>query len=429
MVRLYASWLDGEYLRLTASRRPNVETSIENLIKLHALFGNTLLLSDIQVTDCSVVQHLFASEAFRKFAYQRPDLFELVARSRGTRVSDPFVRATSGLYRASMTGWESSSLTDPRPLVDLAETILALEQQTDDLALVARPVLDRWPNVADQLVGVVETINFFTTVGRSSDPATNVPSSSYFDILERLRDVSDLMPQDEATLENAINFVEMYAADNERPLYRSPVRRELRRLQGGLEGERGAIWHTVVAAWNYALQETLGAQGGSIGYLPSAVPVAAYLDNATDAFVHVRGQELPNELGYRPVVVHFPWDLGSLSWNVISTAVSETTSTREAFQSTLLKDDEAAIANAVREHTGALVSQISPEPPTRIANWVWVVAGGVLVVFGQAPVVAGAELGRRTIREVAKRLTRSHLFNTLADGGTAMSRPRTHFSA
>jgi len=70
--RLYAHWLDGEWLRIAhpisvEGRSLTVQGVAEGALKLHALFGTRIALSDVQLTDSPVVVRLFANPDFREY--------------------------------------------------------------------------------------------------------------------------------------------------------------------------------------------------------------------------------------------------------------------------------------------------------------------------------------------------------------------------
>ncbi len=68
-------WLDGCYVRsLTNGLAP-----VERSLKLHALLGDTLVLSDVQLIDSPIVSRLFSDHQFRAFLARNPNFLELVS--------------------------------------------------------------------------------------------------------------------------------------------------------------------------------------------------------------------------------------------------------------------------------------------------------------------------------------------------------------
>lgn len=431
-VRLYASWLDGEYLSLTRGIRNTVDSGIARLLKLHALFGNTIVLSNIQAVDSEIVQALFNNEGFRSYLAERPSFFRLVAHTRDPISYSEFDIAVSGLVRATLPGWISSSLQTPRPIVELAEAILGAGSRVDPRE-AARPVVSSWKMYAEQLTGIAEATWFFSSQGHASVPANEQWPLSYFEVMRMCLEADDLHPDDEKALTRAISFVENKVDDAAALRYRSPVLREIRRVSLlDHEGQLASVWPTIVNAWNYAAQQSVGAEGGSIGYLPLAVPIATYLDRPLNVLVHASEPNVLSRIPREPVVVNLSWDPESIPWRQISQLVTETSDTRERFQFASIRQEPEEVAIAARRHADNLASFILPEVKASGANWVWTFSEGLLIVLGQAgilpgaQIIAGAHATGRSLRSIAVRLERYNIVNTLTEAGTLLAQPGTH---
>jgi len=74
-MRYYAEWLDGEYVLLNQAV-PGYDhfDTMERAIRFHALFGSTIVLSDVQMVDSKCpIPWLFHDKGFRTFLKERQD--------------------------------------------------------------------------------------------------------------------------------------------------------------------------------------------------------------------------------------------------------------------------------------------------------------------------------------------------------------------
>ena len=104
-MRLYAQWLHGAYFKLALSegrgiREPQLFEATIAVLKLHALFGTRIVLSDVQVIDSPIVLRLFADSSFRSFLRKHPYFLELVAYPEKVTEPTRYSIATAGLRRA-----------------------------------------------------------------------------------------------------------------------------------------------------------------------------------------------------------------------------------------------------------------------------------------------------------------------------------------
>ena len=111
-MEIYAYWLDGEHLRL--SEWVPQDQSLGVMLKIQALLGHTVVLSDIQLIDSPVVQSLFESDDFRSFARSCPTFLRCTTGA--PPGSDPFTLVTTGLHRALDPDRRTRSRASPRPL-------------------------------------------------------------------------------------------------------------------------------------------------------------------------------------------------------------------------------------------------------------------------------------------------------------------------
>jgi len=102
--RIYAHWLDPDYLGryvLPEDRISTRTSEFEGFLKLHALAGDCIHISDVQPIESRVLLHCFADPEFRFFINQHPDFLHLIAQptDRFAAKSDRLARICKGLAR------------------------------------------------------------------------------------------------------------------------------------------------------------------------------------------------------------------------------------------------------------------------------------------------------------------------------------------
>src|ERR1700735_5189279 len=102
-MRYYAEWLDGEYVLLN-KKTPGYDhyATAHRAMKFHALFGSTIVLSDVQMVDFRTpLLHFFRDAEFRSFLQAHPKFLSL-AGSPVSGINDQHAAiALKGLERIS----------------------------------------------------------------------------------------------------------------------------------------------------------------------------------------------------------------------------------------------------------------------------------------------------------------------------------------
>src|ERR1700759_681614 len=107
--RLYAHWLDPDYCgKHVVPSAPIVEqqTRFNALLKMHALAGDCIHVSDVQLIESRVLLLNFHDPGFRRFLKKHPDFLRLIAQPTddlGAK-SERLARICSGLARISRFG-------------------------------------------------------------------------------------------------------------------------------------------------------------------------------------------------------------------------------------------------------------------------------------------------------------------------------------
>src|SRR5438552_9365903 len=79
-MEVYPHWLDGtcrrNAIQIAGSRAWMVDDQAEYLLKLHAFFGNTVVISEVEIVDSPVLWRIFSDPAFSSFLVQFPDFVQ-----------------------------------------------------------------------------------------------------------------------------------------------------------------------------------------------------------------------------------------------------------------------------------------------------------------------------------------------------------------
>ena len=185
--RLYAHWLDGEWQKIAypvvvEGSDSSLRDIAEGALKLHALFGTRIGISDVQLSDSEVMLRLFATPEFRKYLASDEEFLTLVAHPRDG-ISDPrLARATRGIARSFEPGWMTSlPNVDVDTIRRFAEPILGADNLdiahciTDRSKGPGRVIAACSPEHAELFEGMLRGICHFAK--RSGGPS-DTPSAS-----------------------------------------------------------------------------------------------------------------------------------------------------------------------------------------------------------------------------------------------------------
>ncbi len=410
-MRRYAQWFDGEYFRPQSWHglpQPNVQQLKENaqrIVRLHMLFGNTLVLNDVHLFDSPVVQALFVDDALpEELARLARDSqfspFELVANPDKTgRALGNFGIATWGLRRTLKPGWISSSLGTAQPITRFADLLLS-SGSIDLERMLVEPYPRGIGDLDPRLSGPLRAIEYFSRDETSATKRakTRAPVTMY-DILEELyaRGPEELGVSSWTVVHSTKKFIDDNVPDRG---IRSAVMTCLEEHRDGLDAPTyRAIRNTVIHAWNAAVQRTLAPDGASVGALPDSVPVSLFLDRPCDAlypFDENQRESSSNRLWLKGVAGLFKWDPLELEWPKVTLVFQETDLTRQRYQEALARwheDDrhEEQLEDAIREHATALEraweKKLTNSTPRSIPAW-------ALLAAAVAPMISHNEVGQ-----------------------------------
>ncbi|WP_328674081.1 hypothetical protein [Streptomyces sp. NBC_00328] len=421
-MEIYAYWLDGEHLRLSEWGPQDLSLSV--MLKIQALLGHTVVLSDVQLIDSPVVQTLFETDDFRSFVRGCPEFLRCTTAAPSG--SDPFTLVTTGLQRALEPGWLSSSFDTAEPLVRLSEAVLE-RGDANPGPLFARgtalgALYQESSPLRQRLQAVAWTLHHFSREpGVPLGTSTMARPSSYCDVLEEVAELPGLPGHDYAPVERTLAYLEGHLGEWDRH------RRAL--LMAHLDAtnppHRTAIWNTATQAWNAAVQRTLGTDGASPRSLPEAADVGLYLGSPTDALFEPSDPASTSPAGPGLASNHLA-AVGALSWQDMGKIQRDdaVTRRRNEYQTALRAADAAAADDAL----ATLLRAVRKKLPASAhgsghLGWAAVEAGlagaglaiGAADTFGfAAPALAFGLAAERLIRGGRNR---SHIVNTLMKAG------------
>lgn len=365
---LYAHWLDAEWLKVAApftveAPFTSLEDVLESWLKLHALFGTSIRISDIQLIGSKVLLRLFGDVEFRDYLKSDSDFLSLVAQPRQD-ISDTRVGiATRGLARTRQKGWTTSLPgISVETIQRFADTILSLPEL--DTAKVLRDgsmgpkrFIRQHPEHQDILPGMLYGICHFAKASGGPCDTPVVSPGTFWDFIEKTLNSPALSPHDSARLEKVWQSIRLLVPDEEDRLKRSCLQRAMEMQEPNRQKwspEYHTIWNTVVHAWNSTVCDTVGATGASISPLPNAVvPYRGRIVDVAGPFEEREDSVLRQRLTSEYPI--FPFDVSSLSWTAIRELVRRLQSERYRFQEALASGDKDEMIEA----GGALIKPLS----------------------------------------------------------------------
>ena len=392
-LRLYAHWLDGEWQKIAypvavAHRYISLQRVAEGWLKLHALFGTRIALSDVQLTDSPFLLKLFADPEFRDYLKHDRSFLTLIAYPRkyfdGTK--ERLGRATRGLDRAHGSGWKTSL---PNITVDeirkFSEPILSLSERPNmvkwlkDRSTGPGRVMADLPHHREMLEGMLHAISHFIreTGGKSETPSQAEPRS-YTDFMMEALNSQGLQGDEYHALEQVWSEIGKWVPDESLRMKRSTLIEAMEAKQPDRNKwppEWHRVWNTVVHAWNENVSMTVGAQRSSISELPEAIiPFRGTIsDIVTPASGKLLKARFPAQAGSRGGILNsrflepsrmLRFDPTTLSWKEVDDAVRLTRTLRRRFQSSLMKRDNEQINAAGEELIAKLRERIVLKLPT-----------------------------------------------------------------
>jgi hypothetical protein len=290
--RLYAHWLDGEWHKVASpvaagSHGRSLASIAEGGLKLHALFGTKIAISDVQLTDSPVMAELFSKSEFRYYLRGNRNFLTLVTNVREDAGHEGFARATNGLYRAQNPGWTTSLPVDDVAVIRRFAGALfeqedkILERFSEDPALQdffrdsswgPALVIQNNPRYRRILEGVLHGICHFSLEQGGPWDLPQKNDRSYLNVIEDALEAGG-GGDTYGELEQIYTSVDHIAKQTGSRYARSAVNSFLQKAEPDRSRwtpTQKRVWQSVVHAWNSNVSDTVGASE-SIAPLPDAV--------------------------------------------------------------------------------------------------------------------------------------------------------------
>ena len=422
-MRIYSHWLDGCYVRALTNGLAPVERSL----KLHALLGDTLVLSDVQLIDSPIVSRLFADNQFRAFLAGNPNFLELVSDTDQAAV-DTFALVTQGLRRTEPPGWIPSGTIDRSMIRELAELVLT---SGGDLAAIlgskgGRELRGRWPQHENRMRGIVNCLSYFVEHDEAvrQTRTDKLSRESYYGVLLEMVD-RGLRPKHREAVEQTIEWIHENIKDPALQPYRSEVLSRLPYTDKSDLAEM--VRNTVTQAWNCAVETTLAPEGGSASRLPFAPPLAAYRNSVYNGLLPIQNSKTRS--GVSMIHRHLeqlPWDPHNIDWDELARIAVKIRTSQDTYQRAKVTRDDSethALRRLVRDMAHEMPAQrrrAIASATTLLLNTAVAGVGGTLgVLIGSSPemgaaIAGGGVLASSALQALGVAWTEFAVVNTLS---------------
>ncbi len=368
--RIYAHWLDPE---LMSRRFPSSTTGkerleeFEDLLKLHALLGYSVCLSDVQLIDSYTILTLFSREDFKTFLWSDPFLHDrdmtflrVVSRACDWELGSLKLRVlANGLSRATDANWRSSIFPDGAATQKIGEIfkarkmlpeyeVLRLFEDTGDLGKLRE--------TADSLVrGMINALEYFVQFPNNVEESPISQTQSYYNILCDSKAKVDA--HNDSILCEQLDSTLRYVEQLPNRYQRTPAVFAL--ANDGLHTKDNLIRYLhVLQAWNFGVSGTVGANldSGTGWGVPSIAHLHGQADNWTVPVDALDDRELfENCFGTK-------WHPSMTPWSAIGKLRSHCEREIRSFQSSIGR------GNAWPAFT-ELVAAITEKEATRLGSF------------------------------------------------------------
>lgn len=364
-IRVYAHWLDPEYL---GYRWPDAQVAARRLellglLKMRAILGDTLCLSDVQLNDSRLVFELFSDPEFQAFVERDREFLRLVSRptDKFSATSEKLPIIESGFGRV-VPGWNSSTFPSPAIHLTLADH-LQKERPHDEAHFLhifrhngskIDEILSGCGSTDKMLVrGMVQAMEYFC-LHTDQVELCNLPPASYYDVLQSAEssicsEATDSQKRLQTELQDVLTFVDSSARGSDRHR-RTPAIVKLA-VQGIQKPENFNRYANILQAWNICVARSVSPTHQSGYYLPVAVPFTFLFGKVSELSFAAEGSD--DELF--KYSERQRWHPSGLSWATVGFVRDECRAKILAYQGepqnpSRWDDLLKAIANAVVMH-------------------------------------------------------------------------------
>ena len=438
-MRYYAEWLDGEYVLLNQVIHGYDHSAVmQRALRFHALFGSTVVLSDVQMIDSRTpIPASFLDPDFRAFLNAKENEKETFL----ALVADPVRGAKNGNFGIAMKGIERLTNQARKPpdsyemaVTQLGEPIFRAGFLDADKYLKSRHAgrshvgraIKRFPQYSQALTGLLHAVDYFS---RSPLPSTTMPSTESPE------------PYD-ALLLNAQNDHKV-VSEKQAQRIRKILRIQQEHLPAAQQGRRAAIrkvlgtgqWHherwtpenlrlylDVVHAWNCAINRTIAPEAGTLYESRGDIKLSRYERSVTDTVGWFRAGPMPSTRLSDRIRRFLSWDPLSADWKHIAALVYRTRKSAEELQASLKTGNTEDRAAALVEHASRIADHLISVPTIDIPECVWWISKDVALATDAFPselVDATQELTRSGPYTFAS-IRRKLVVNTIKKAGSEL---------
>jgi hypothetical protein len=329
--RTYAHWLDPEYFayRWLNSHLACRRFELLGLLKMRAILGDTLCISDVQLIDSRLIFELFSDAQFRAFVDRDLDFLRLVSRptDRFSAHSEKLGVIESGLARVSEE-WNSSTFSSPELHLVLAKHLRSKRPKDESHfkslfgyngANIDQIIPEFRNEEQKQLVhGMFSALYYFCSHPQCVEPFTNENWLSYFDILKVAESKSD-NGEWRAELQDLIKFIENNTNKENRGKRTPPINKL---TTDGLDNPQNLTrYMNILQAWNVGVARSVNPIRQSGYYFPTAIPFPFLFGDVSEVSMRVNGsdQELFKDVERRK------WHPQQLEWQTVAQIRGECT--------------------------------------------------------------------------------------------------------
>jgi hypothetical protein len=277
-----------------------------------AVLGNTIRLSDVQLTDCRSVLSLFNDVNFRRFLETFPDFLSLRSRvaTKFEKVKSPALAAIlSGLERARGDDWVSSTFKNVEMVKDVAKQFESSSYEQDAADVCKK----RLQEEKDDLVkGLLYGVHHFCGFPQQVTPCTD--SGSSFDVVldkaEALLTRESMSPD---KVQATLQYIKKHGKSGERHK-RTPA--VLKLHDAGLKNPANrVVYFNIIQAWNIGVSNTLHADRDEAPAFEIVDPLPLMFGEFREATLEANATLGDHE--FLQEVYASNWHPAQLTWEVI----------------------------------------------------------------------------------------------------------------
>ena len=388
-MRYYAEWLDGEYLLLNHTIHGyNHFLVMQRAIRFHALFGSTIVLSDVQMIDSKTpIPTLFLDCDFRAFLKEKPDFLALVADQVPGTKHHRFGIAMNGVQRV-IDQENKPEDSYEMALTRLGEPILRAGSFDADRYLkfkhrgkgqVAR-VIRRFPQYRPALEGLLHALDYFSRGSLPNTTNASVGSPERYDTLLMNAQKDDRLVSEAHTK----RIEEILRIQKQLPEAQWGRRAAIRKLLGtgkwqheSWKPKKLRLYLDVVHAWNCAINRHIAPEAGTLFESRDDIPLSRFERSVTDAVSLFRAGPMPS--AGLPVAIRrfLSWDPLDSDWEQMTFLVNETRESAQRLQTTLKIGNSEDRRHALAEHAAKISEYLVNVPTREVPQLVWWTAKAV----------------------------------------------------